>query len=174
MKEFEDVSNHQIEWCDRLWTSLKIDASWTLPSVGIYVKTGTYELTLNELFFSKPTPDAFGMNAFDTHDWVIYVAGLLNWNVKTEIVKAHDWDGNEVEMWDSSRVGEVDVCSKKCGAVIRIEPYVAGNHYTQIDDKGVCPCCDQIGFESQWFNCWVVVDDRAARLKIENSWKEEE
>ena len=178
-----EVTQHQVDWCDRLWTSLKIGASWTLPTVGVYQKTGHYQLTLTELFFSSPTPDAFGNDAFDNHDWVIYVAGLLNWSVETEIERAFDWSGEEITMWDSDRIGDVAVCSKNCGAVIRIEPYEAGNHYTQITradiktgvdewdsivEQGSCPCCDLPAFGKEWVGCWVVVDDKAARLKILN------
>lgn len=63
MSEDAEISNEQLAWCDRLWSSLRVGGKWQLPNVGIYIKTSDESLTLTELYFSRPTPDAFGNTA---------------------------------------------------------------------------------------------------------------
>ena len=108
-----EITNEQLAWCDRLWTSLRIGGKWQLPNVGIYIKTGEDSLILTELYFSRPTPDAFGSNAFDTHDWVIQAGNILNWRIDSNIERAFDWSGEPVEEWAENRIGDVAVCDSK-------------------------------------------------------------
>lgn len=162
------ISPEQLIWCDRLWSSLKIGAKWILPMVGVYVKDSENGLTLTELYFSTPVPDAFGNTAFDSHDWVRLAGQLLNWQIEEDIELARDWSGEVVNEWPTSMLGQVAVCSCKCGTIIRAEPYQAGKYYTQLDssEEGVsCPTCQKAGFEKEWGGAWVVVDDSASKLR---------
>ena len=109
------ITQEQILWCDRLWSSLKIGAKWILPVVGVYTKTSENTLSLTELYFSTPTPDAFGSTAFDSHDWVLTVGTILNWDITEDIELARDWHGEVIDEWPTHMIGQVDVCSARCG-----------------------------------------------------------
>ena len=164
------ISRDQLLWCERLWSSLKIGAKWILPVVGVYEKTSENSLALVELYFSTPTPDAFGSTAFDSHDWVLTVASILNWRVTEEIELARDWHGEVVEEWPRHMIGKVAVCSADCGTIIRAEPYQAGKHYVQLKKARhsrltVCPSCSLSGFKEEWNDAWVIVDDSATQLR---------
>tara|TARA_R100000995_G_scaffold41700_1_gene19419 strand:+ start:3526 stop:4065 length:540 start_codon:yes stop_codon:yes gene_type:complete len=172
------ISQEQILWCDRLWSSLKIGAKWILPVVGVYTKTSENALSLTELYFSTPTPDAFGSTAFDSHDWVLTVGTILNWDITEDIELARDWHGEVIDEWPTHMIGQVDVCSARCGTIIRAEPYRAGEHYVQLkksDGKGtMCPTCNKVGFDRVWTDAWVVVDDSATQMRRRLGIKEEE
>ena len=166
------VTQEQLLWCERLWSSLKIGAKWILPIVGVYTKKSEATLALTELYFSTPVPDAFGSTAFDSHDWVVSVGTILNWRVIEEIELSRDWHGEVVDEWPRHMIGKVAVCSEDCGTIIRAEPYKAGRHYVQLKraDKGkrtVCPSCARSGFKEEWNDAWVVVDDSANQLRRE-------
>ena len=181
------ISREQLAWCDRLWTSLKQGARWILPQVGVYTKTSPSTLALTELYFSTPVPDAFGGTAFDSHDWVRLAGSILNWTIDEEIEIARDWNGDIVENWPKELIGQVAVCSYKCGTIVRAEPYQAGKYYTQLHvtfDIGPsslkgpmrvdCPTCGEDGFEDIWCEAWVVVDDSATKLRESLGIGEEE
>lgn len=168
------VTQEQLLWCDRLWSSLKIGAKWILPVVGVYTKRSEDTLVLTELYFSTPVPDAFGSTAFDSHDWVVSVGTILNWRVIEEIELSRDWQGEVVEQWPRHMIGKVAVCSADCGTIIRAEPYKAGRHYVQLKksesnygNRTVCPSCGLAGFKEEWNDAWVIVDDSANQLRKE-------
>lgn len=168
------VTQEQLLWCDRLWSSLKIGAKWILPVVGVYTKRSEDTLVLTELYFSTPVPDAFGSTAFDSHDWVVSVGTILNWRVIEEIELSRDWQGEVVDQWPRHMIGKVAVCSADCGTIIRAEPYKAGRHYVQLKkaesnygSRTVCPSCGLGGFKEEWNDAWVIVDDSANQLRKE-------
>ena len=167
-----EITNEQLAWCDRLWTSLRMGGKWQLPNVGIYIKTGEDSLILTELYFSRPTPDAFGSNAFDTHDWVIKAGNILNWRIDSNIESAFDWSGEPVEEWAENRIGDVAVCDSNCGAIIRAEPFEPGKYYFKMESEN-CPCCGEKGFSKDWVGYWVIIDDTATRLKRARRTEEE-
>ena len=173
MSEDAEISNEQLAWCDRLWSSLRVGGKWQLPNVGIYIKTSDESLTLTELYFSRPTPDAFGNTAFDTHDWVIQAATILNWKVDTNIERSFDWSGEAVEEWPDDRIGDVAVCEANCGAIIRAEPFEPGKYYFKMENQS-CPCCGKKGFSKDWVGHWVVIDDTATKLKRNRASRNEE
>mgnify|MGYP003122631751 FL=1 len=185
------ISPDQLIWCERLWSSLKVGASWILPMVGVYQKTSSNRLTLTELYFSTPVPDAFGNTAFDSHDWVRLAGSLLNWEIEEEIELARDWNGQVVKEWPKHMLGQVAVCDCKCGTIVRAEPYQSGKYFTQLEEATVftsrmtdlensqiawvqCPTCGKPGFGEEWSGAWVVVDDSASRLRRSLGIQEEE
>ena len=83
--------------------------------------------------------------------------------VYEDIQIAYDAQGVERNIPDDW-IGKVDVCSNKCGAVIRVEPASPWEIYQEVKE-GACPVCKETGFGPEWNGIHVVVDDRSVRLK---------
>ena len=60
--------NDQARFAVRLWSSLKIGSgTWTLPSVGVYKRTGERTLVLTEIHAGEPLTN---LGLFDHHDFI--------------------------------------------------------------------------------------------------------
>ena len=84
-----DISEEQIEWAYELFNYLAPNGEWTLPDVGVYRKTGENNLTLVNLFASKPRLDDV-VSIFDQHRFVVLLAESIGWTVDEAIEKAYD------------------------------------------------------------------------------------
>ena len=165
------TTDNQLKFALRLWESLAIDGKWVLPNVGVYVRTGERALALREMHTGAVLSE--DANLFDHHDYIAHLASQVGWVVHEDIRIAYDAQGVERNI-PADWIGKVDVCSNKCGAVIRVEPASPWEIYHEIKD-GTCPVCKECGFDREWNNIHVVVDDRAVRLKqIHDDTKEEE
>ena len=167
-------STEDVSWAYLLWNSLAIDGEWDLPNVGRYRKTGESELTLIEIWFSRPIHDDFNRSPFDNHHWIMQLADLIGYTVKEEVVRAFD---HEVEIFiPDELIGDVFACGKRCGAMLRVEPLqTSGVSYIQIDEDGTCPCCgEKEAIDPELRGVHVVVDDRGWLLKQSKLAAEEE
>lgn len=166
------INEDEVEWALRLWNSLIVgDANdpintggtWELDGVGKYVRTALKELTLIEIHLDRHTSNESGRSLFDEHDFIATLAREIGWVVKTEVRKAFSHDGEFTIPQD--RIGDVMICSNKCGTIARVEPLDQGVIYYKLDD-GLCPICGEVGFDNKdWRDIHVVIDSRGALLK---------
>ena len=131
-------NKEDIEWAYLLWNSMTVGGEWTLPSVGVYERTGEVELTLKEIHYSTPLTDAVP-SVFDQHHWIMVLADLIGWRIEEKVERAFDHT-IEVNIPDEM-LGDVSICNARCGAMFRVEPLSTGVNYTMIDDDATCPCC---------------------------------
>tara|TARA_B100000902_G_scaffold372981_1_gene400475 strand:- start:363 stop:887 length:525 start_codon:yes stop_codon:yes gene_type:complete len=157
----------EVEWCLRLWNSLRIGGVWTLEGVGTYVRTDLKEMTLTEIHIDRATPGD-ERSLFDHHDYLATLAREIGWEMEMKVERAFTFDGEFTVPED--RIGDVAVCNKKCGAIARVEPIAVEQTYYKLTD-GECPVCGKKGFTKDWHDLHVVIDDRGATLKAQ---KEEE
>jgi len=163
--EFPSPRQEDVEWAYLLWNSLGIGGTWELPNVGKYIKTAENELTLTEIWFSRPEQDEFGRGVFDNHHWIMQLADFVGYAIKEKVEKAYD---HEVQIHiPDEMIGEVFTCGARCGAVLRVEPLeVSGHSYVLIDEDGHCPCCGEAErIDPDLRGVHVVVDDRAWLVK---------
>ena len=166
-----DISEEQIEWAYELFNYLAPNGEWTLPDVGVYRKTGENNLTLVNLFASKPRLDDV-VSIFDQHRFVVLLAESIGWTVDEAIEKAYDVNDELISI-PENRMGDLAICSKKCGAILRVEPPEPGTLLTKIEG-GVCPVCKRNGFDAEeWDGMYVVVDERATSFKANGEDGEE-
>lgn len=166
------INEEEVEWALRLWNSLivgeesdpvKTGGSWQLEGVGKYVRTSLKELTLVEIHLDRHTPNEERRSLFDEHDYIATLAREIGWQIKTDVKKAYNFDG-EFSI-PEERVGDVMACKSRCGAIARVEPLDQGVIYYKLDD-GTCPICGEPGFDDpDWIGLHVVIDDRGATLK---------
>jgi len=174
------INEDEIKFALRLWDSLIPNGEWLLPNVGKYIKTGTEELTLTEMHQATLQKAAIisnkasinGRSLFDHHDFICYLGKEVGWEIKTEIEKAYDYKGEEMNI-PLDRIGDVAVCSKNCGLVIRIEPATPWKIFQQIDEQGVCPFCNKVSFDKAWYNIHVVTDSTAIKMRKSRHSEEE-
>jgi len=159
-----EITEEQVHWAYRLFNSLAPHGRWTLPGVGVYERTGDRTLTFVEMFTSRPRPDSM-VSIWDQHDFIVALANSLDWEVQVNIVSAYDIDHNPLNI-PEDRIGDVAVCSKKCGTIVRIEPPEPGVVLHKIENKK-CPICDKVGFNKEWDGLHVYVDSRGAALRQE-------
>ena len=160
-----EPTQRDFEWAYRLWNGLSENGRWTLPGVGVYVRTGQNELTLNEIHYSRPIDDAFGNSVFEKHDWIVAIAEMISWSVQENIEHAFEETGEKI-LIPNECIGEVGVCLARCGAIMRVEPLSAGKAYVRIDSEGTCPICGEVeAIEDLFRGIHVVIDDSAFVLK---------
>lgn len=173
------ISEDEIDWALRLWNSLIVGeesnpvesgGTWYLDGVGVYVRTALQELTLTEIHCDRPKIDA-ERSLFDEHDYIVALAREIGWEIKAEVRKAHAFSGEFTIPID--RIGDVAVCANKCGTIARIEPLDIGVIYFKLEE-GRCPVCGEIGFDDDWHDLHVVIDDRGANLRLQKENEEEE
>ena len=139
----------EVEWCLRLWNSLRVRTEDT-PG-------GEWTLEKGE-----------ESSLFDHHDYLATLAREIGWEMYLDVKKAKTH--TEEFMIPEDRIGDVTICSKKCGTVARIEPITVDQQYYKLTG-GMCPVCGEKGFTKDWHNLHVVIDDRGAALR---SMKQEE
>jgi hypothetical protein len=162
-ENFPQPNEKDVEWAYLLWNSMTIGGEWTLPSVGVYVRTGETEMTLTEIHFSKPNEESLS-SVFDQHHWIMILADLIGWKIEEKVERAFDYD-LEVNIPDEM-LGDVFVCSSRCGAMFRVEPLSTGVNYTLIDDEATCPCCGDVNAVDEALKgVHVVLDDTGWVLK---------
>ena len=160
-----EPTQRDIEWAYRLWNGLALGGTWTLPEVGVYVRTGDTQLTLGIMHSSKPVDDAFGSSIFDRHDWIVGLSELIGWNVKEDIHEAFDSYDDQIVVKDGD-IGNVALCDTGCGAIIRIVALEAGVQYIPISMEGQCPLCGELeAIPHEMRGKHVVVDDSAYLMK---------
>jgi len=173
------INEDEVEWALRLWNSLVVGdendpigtgGSWKLEGVGKYIRTGIKELTLIEIHLDRHIPNQEGRSLFDEHDYIVTLAREIGWNVKTDVQKA--FSDNEEFSIPEDRIGDVMICSHKCGTIARIEPLDQGIIYYKLDG-GLCPICGEPGFDDpDWKDVHVVIDSRGATLKVQKQEEE--
>ncbi len=163
----------EVEWCLRLWSSLRVrtedtpGGQWTLEGIGMYERTGTQQMTLKEIHIDRAEKGEES-SLFDHHDYLATLAGEIGWEMLLDVKKARTH--TEEFVIPEERIGDVTICSKKCGTVARIEPITVDQQYYKLT-KGMCPVCGEKGFTKDWHDLHVVIDDRGAALR---SMKQEE
>ena len=162
-----EPTQKDIEWAYRLWGSLALGGTWTLPAVGVYVKTSPNTLALGIIHNSKPIDDQFGNSIFDRHDWIVGLGELVGWSVIEDVQEAYD-EMDEQIIIPNEDIGNVALCEAKCGAIFRVEELRAGVQYVRISMEGQCPVCGEIeAIDEELRGLHVVVDDSAYILKQE-------
>ena len=160
-----EPTQRDIEWAYRLWNGLAMGGSWTLPAVGVYVRTGNKLLTLGIMHNSKPKDDVFGSSIFDRHDWIVGLGELIGWAVNEDIHEAFDSNEDSIIVLDED-IGNVALCLNNCGAIIRIVALEAGVQYIPISMEGECPLCGMLeAIPHEMRGKHVVVDDSAYLMK---------
>tara|TARA_R110002050_G_scaffold5844_25_gene25186 strand:- start:56 stop:559 length:504 start_codon:yes stop_codon:yes gene_type:complete len=166
------ISEDEVIWAIRTFTSLRIGGRWHVNGVGVYERTGVDELTLVEIHQGKPKIlDYNEMSLFESHDHLQLLAEELGWKMIQSVEKAWDYDGKLMNIPDEL-IGRAAVCDADCGVIVRVEPAESGTVHALIED-GICPYCNEKGFTKKWNDVWVVVDDTGARLKMAKKQEEE-
>jgi len=154
-----------IQWAYRLWTSMTLGGNWTLPGVGVYVRTGPAELTLTTIYSAKPHTDAFGNSIFDKHDWIVGLGEIMGFTILENVEVAFD-ETDEIMNIPKEKVGHVAICEARCGAIFKVNPLSAGVAYVKIDSERTCPVCGEQGaVEPALEGVHCVVDDSSVILK---------
>ena len=164
----------EVEWCLRLWNSLRVrnedtpGGMWTLEGIGKYERTGLQAMTLVEIHIDRPTKNEES-SLFDHHDYLATLGREIGWEIDAEVRKAHTFE--ESFSIPEDRIGDVAICSQKCGTVARIEPLAVDQQYYKLND-GICPVCGKKGFAKSWHDLHVVIDDRGAALRSQRQEEE--
>ena len=157
----EPLHDDQARFAVRLWSSLKIGSgTWTLPSVGVYKRTGERTLVLTEIHAGEPLTN---LGLFEHHDFIVRFANTIGWVVYEEIERAYDKEHQELNIPEDA-IGRVTVCSADCGTVIRVEPVDVWKQYHKIE-KGICPHCGKKGLNKSWEGLHVVIDTTSVKLR---------
>ncbi len=156
------VNIDQARFAVRLWSSLKIGGTWTLPSVGVYKRVGEKTLVLTEIHAGEPLSN---LGLFEHHDFIVRFANEIGWAVYEEIERAYDKEHQELNIPEDA-IGRVTVCSADCGTVIRVEPVDVWKQYHKIE-KGSCPHCGKKGLDKSWEGLHVVIDTTSVKLRKE-------
>jgi len=164
------ITDNQIRFALRLWESLAIGGKWVLPNVGVYIRTGDTTLTLTELHTNAVVEE--DRNLFDSHDWIVELANQIGWVIYDEIQIAHDVEGKPRNI-PMDMIGRVAACSNGCGIVIRVEPPTPWTAF-EIIKEGICPHCKQTGFDTEWNDIHVVVDDKSVKTLAQRGIHNEE
>ena len=159
------ITEDEVVWAFRLWNGLAEGGRWVVPDLGIYERTGEATLSLKELYAARPDHivNEDNRSLFDTHDYLVALGTEVGWEIVLDIGKAYNQEGDVLNI-PEDRYGQAAVCSKQCGAIVRIEPPEPAKIFVQIN-KGLCPVCGEKGFTKSWEGLHVYLDDTGARIK---------